>query len=345
ADTLGNDAWRIVAMGFDRGCRVRGPAIRAAAMIAQADRAAVAAPAGAAAYGHRYARRQREGVAAIAAPSAYGLCQHGGAVPASRRDSAQVIKNHTRAVAASGPGAAHANDAFAVAAAAAAAADRLHDDADGRVAGGRDGSRIAHHHVTAGRPGGTRRIASHAEQARSAARGAASAADGLTHHAVRVVAHGADGAGVVHGYQAGRAAARPVAAQRDRARSIRAARSAAAGDGLRHHAERVVACSVDSARSSDGDRARVAAIAAVAPLAAQYRDKVAAGATAAADRLRDDARSIHAGCGHNAVALRGYVDGAGRAAEPAPASLPGQRRAVVGIAPSPAQAQIGRAAR
>src|SRR5690606_18314830 len=184
ADTLGNDAWRIVAMGFDRGCRVRGPAIRATAIIAQADRAAVAAPAGAAAYGHRYARRQREGVAAIAAPSAYGLCQHGGAVLASRRDSAQVIKNHTRAVAASGPGAAHANDAFAVAAAAAAAADRLHDDADGRVAGGRDGSRIAHHHVTAGRPGGTRRIASHAEQARSAARGAASAADGLTHHAV-----------------------------------------------------------------------------------------------------------------------------------------------------------------
>src|SRR5690606_37030763 len=70
ADTLGNDARGIIAMGVDRGRRVRGPAIRAAAMIAQADRAAIAAPAGATAYGHRYDRRCRERVAAVAATPA-----------------------------------------------------------------------------------------------------------------------------------------------------------------------------------------------------------------------------------------------------------------------------------
>src|SRR5690606_13377581 len=127
--------------------------------------------------------RCRERVAAVAATPAYRLCQHCGAVLACSGDRAQVIEDHARAVAASGPGAAHADDAFAVAAAAAAAADRLHDDADGCVAGGSDGSRIAHDHFAAGRPGRAGRIATLAAQARGAARGAASAAGGWTHHA------------------------------------------------------------------------------------------------------------------------------------------------------------------
>ncbi|MNQ12447.1 hypothetical protein D3C85_253520 [compost metagenome] len=315
ADRLGEQPRRSIAHGTQHAVVVDG----------HEDHATRASRPRAAAQG----RNRRRGadakcITAVAAPTSDRLRDRAVGIPARRLLRAVRVYRHRVAVAAGTAGAPDGQQARRRRGAAAAAADRLAEQADGRVALGTDQTRIGHGDPAAAvvLRGGHR--SANGDQAASGARRAAAAADGLAGHAGGPIAVGPDAARVGDRHRAAAAAGAAVSPKRQEQPRTDAASAAAAADRLRQQAIGMLSRGADGPRGGDrGVRAR-SAIAAVATRPGQAIGEVGARASAPADRLRHDTGGKVADGGDGRVVQGGRERGPGILAD---AALRGARAA------------------
>ncbi len=345
ADRLRENGRGIVAGGGDG----RRTAIGAGGEIAVADgnKTAIAADPAAAADANADEHAEIEHVAAIAAAAADRLGRKPIGEIAAGIDRTVFQEGLNRAgIAAFAAIAADGKQAETASARAAAAADRLRQNAGRGIARGLHGTAIVNLDEAAG-PAAAAAAADNQLAAAKRAGSTPAAADRLGDDAARTIAEGRDDAGIGDRNMAAIAAKSAVAAKADDRGDRQVARAATAGDRLDQHAGRQIAACVDQAGIGRGDRAAIAALSAGAA-SPEHGDEIAAGASAAADRLQGNGRGIIAeGLGLRAAVGR-KGDAPAIAANAAAAGLADECRIVAAIAACPAdrlgEESIGRGA-